>query len=77
MTRSICNWFKWIFSRLDVEITYDYASKEYGIRQVHRSRFKRKDGWRDYVGECKAFLVPESSLKRIIEEAPHFIRKRT
>lgn len=63
-------------TRLDVEITYDLASREYGIRQIRRSRFKRKDGWRDYVGECKAFKVPEEALKRIIAEAPNFIRKR-
>ena len=76
MTNSLCKWVNSLFKRLDVEITYDLASKQYGIRQVYRSRFKRKDGWREYAGECKAFLVPEVSLKRIIAEAPHFIRKR-
>jgi hypothetical protein len=68
--------WQWLTSRLDVEIFYDYATKEYGIRQVYRSRFKRKDGWREYVGESKAFCIPGTSLKRIIAEASGFIRKR-
>ncbi len=75
MTADLTIWER-LTSRLDVEITYDYASKEYGIRQVRRSRFKRKDGWRVYVGDMKAFMVPQESLKRIIAEAPNFIRKR-
>ena len=76
MTQSICNWFKILYKRLDVELTYDMASKEYGIRQVWRSRLKREDGWREYVGDKKAFVVPQHSLKRIIKEAEYFVRDR-
>lgn len=65
-----------LMSRLDVEITYDYATKEYGMRQIRRKRWKSKDGWREYVGDKKAFIIPQASLERIIEDAKHFIRKR-
>lgn len=68
--------FKLLFWRLDVELFYDFATKEYGLRQVKRCRFRRRDGWHEYVGKNKSFVIPVKSLKRIIEEAPHFIRKR-
>lgn len=63
-------------SRLDVELTYNYATQEHGIRQVRRKRWKRRDGWREYVGEHKAFLIPQDSLIRICDEAKHFIKQR-
>lgn len=67
---------KSVFWRLDVELFYDYATKEHGLRQVKRCRFKRRDGWHEYVGESKSFVIPQTSLRRIIEDASHFIRTR-
>lgn len=75
-TESLIDRIMRAFCRLDVELFYDYATKEYGLRQVKRCRFKRKDGWREYVGDKKAFVIPQNSLLRIIGEAPQFVRKR-
>ena len=62
----------------DVELYYDLANKEYGIREVRRDVTPDPTGWRNYLDREHevSIPIPYETLKRILKEAEYFVRER-
>ena len=68
--------WKELFYTREVELTYDVAAGEYGLRESYRSRFPSdKFGWRHYAKTLpvRTLVIKQADFAKIVEQAPRFL----
>lgn len=74
--QKIKRWWKELFFKPWVELTYDVSNGEYAIRQRYRSTYVTdKFNWREYnrVLPTKRMFIKHEDMQRLMKSAEHFL----